>query len=364
MPDALKDLFYQSEFYEDVIEALKEIYPDFNGALFKSTLYDRVWQERSLKERMRHTSLALAEQFPADFQEALHILRQLLPRVKKYGFEKMIFPDYVELFGLDNWEASLSALEEFTQQMSAEFAVRRFIIKDPDRMMCQMLTWAEHDHESVRRLASEGCRPRLPWAVALTDFQKNPELILPVLEKLKNDPSESVRRSVANNLNDISKDHPQIVVDLLQNWQQDESTEMKNLIKHALRTLIKQGHMGALQLLGYSQLISLSLKDFSISPIDIKIGESIKISFSLISNTEKTNDLMIDYGMYFMRSNGKPTRKVFKLAQKTIRPGETLMFTKTHSFAEITTRRYYPGKHAVEIQVNGQVLGKQEFNIR
>ncbi len=183
------------------------------------------------------------------------------------------------------------------------------------------------------------------------------------MEKLKNDPSESVRRSVANNLNDISKDHPQIVVDLLRIWQQDESPEMNNLIKHALRTLIKKGHKGALELLGFSQLISVTLNDFILSPIDIKIGESIKISFSLKSNGENANRLMIDYAMYFMRSNGKHTRKVFKLTQKKIQPEETLSFSKNHSFSEITTRRYYPGKHAVEIQVNGQVLGIQEFNI-
>ena len=178
-------------------------------------------------------------------------MKKTLPLVSEFGFVKMIFPDFVEVYGLDDWEASIPALEEFTQQTSAEFAIRPFIVRYPERTMAQMLEWAGHAHEGVRRLSSEGCRPRLPWAIALSALKADPSPILPILDRLKGDPSESVRRSVANNLNDISKDNPDVVIGVLRRWQADDTDEMHRLTSHALRTLLKAGNLDALALLGY-----------------------------------------------------------------------------------------------------------------
>ena len=158
MAERLKDIFFQGEFYDDLVQALAEEYAPFDGGLFLARVFDDEWEARALKARVRHTSLSLQGLLPGDYAEALGILRRVASRMKVYGFENMLFPDYVEVYGLGDWEASLPALEQFTQQMSAEFAVRPFIQADPERMMAQMLAWADHESEAVRRLASEGCR--------------------------------------------------------------------------------------------------------------------------------------------------------------------------------------------------------------
>ena len=163
----------------------------------------------------------------------------------------MVFLDFVEVFGLDDYEASIPALEYFTQYMSAEFAVRPFIVKYPKQMLAQMLVWSKHTNPDVRRLSSEGSRPRLPWGIALPALKKDPAPVLPILEELKLDPSESVRRSVANNLNDIAKDHPEVTLQVLHSWQALDREEIAAITRHALRTLLKDGHPQALELLGY-----------------------------------------------------------------------------------------------------------------
>ena len=205
------------------------------------------WPERALKDKMRHSTLALHDVLPQDYRTALALLREVAPMVDRHGFEKMIFPDFVEVYGLDDWDVSLPALEQFTQQMSAEFAVRPFIVNDQARMMAQMFQWAHHASPAVRRLATEGCRPRLPWAMSLPALKADPSPILPILDALKADSSEDVRRSVANNLNDISKDHPDMVIDVLRRWQTEPSPEIQKIVNHALRTLIKAGHPDALR---------------------------------------------------------------------------------------------------------------------
>lgn len=200
---------------------------------------------------MRHITTALFGFLPADYRTALDVLRRAAPLLTNYGFVRMICPDFVKAHGLDDWEASIPALEEFTQQVSAEFAIRPFIVRYPDRTMAKMLEWAQHENPGVRRLASEGCRPRLPWAMALPALKADPSPILPILEQLKDDESESVRRSVANNLNDISKDNPDVVIEVLRRWQTHDGGEIQWITNHALRTLLKKGRAEAFELLGY-----------------------------------------------------------------------------------------------------------------
>ena len=170
-------------------------------------IFDNNWKDKALKQRMKHISASLHHYLPMQYSDAIQILMKSSSKFR--GFQYMFFPGFVERYGLNQYETSIQALEHFTKHSSSEFAVRPFITKYNHKMMAQMEVWAESDNHPIRRLASEGCRPRLPWATALPEFKQDPAPILPILEKLKNDESEYVRRSVANNLNDISKDHPQ-----------------------------------------------------------------------------------------------------------------------------------------------------------
>lgn len=361
MSERLKDMFFKRVFFDDLAASIKAFYPEFDNETFLSRIFDEQWEGRALKERVRHTTLSLKGLLPVNYRAALEIMRQVAPRLDSYGFSKMIFPDFVEVFGLDDWEASLPALEEFTQLASAEFAVRPFIKKDPPRMMAQMLAWTEHDSLEVRRLASEGCRPRLPWGIALPAFQADPSLILPILEILKSDESESVRRSVANNLNDISKDNPQVVIDLLREWGAQESDQMRRITERALRTLVKAGNSEALELLGYPSDPSIVVNDLVVEPECIALGEKVTISFEIESTGKTDQNLMIDYVVYLVRSKGERRPKVFKLTKRCIAPGERIPITKVQSFAPVTTRKYYPGEHALEIQINGKKFGRRKF---
>jgi len=363
MPEAFKDIFFQPPFYDDLSAALGELYPPFDREAFLAGIFTPGWQDRPLKERMRHTTRTLRPLLPESYREALAIMRAALPRVAHYGFEKTVWPDFVELYGLDDWDASLPAFEEFTQQMSAEFAVRPFIVADPARMMAQMLAWAHHPHEQVRRLASEGCRPRLPWGMSLPMFKADPTPILPILDALKDDSSETVRRSVANNLNDIGKDNPQVVIEVVRRWQQGASVEVRWIIGHALRSLVKQGHPEALDLLGFGTGAEVEVHGLTIAPARIPLGESITFAFDVISTGSAPQDLMIDYVLHLARANGKTGEKVFKLAKRTLQPGETLHLVRRQSFAPQSSRTYYAGPHAITIQINGTRLARAEFEV-
>jgi 3-methyladenine DNA glycosylase AlkC len=352
MAEPLKNLF-NTQFFDALIAALTSAYPTFDRAKFLQLIYGDQWEALELKARTRHITLTLCSVLPAEYRAALAIMRQASAVFTLETFGTMLFPDFVEVYGLDDWEASIPALEQFTQQSSAEFAVRPFILRDQDRMMAQMLHWTHHVNHHVRRLASEGCRPRLPWAVALPAFKADPSPVLPVLEALKTDDSEYVRRSVANNLNDIAKDHPQVVIDTLRRWRTDDSPAMIAILNRALRTLIKAGNSAALDLVGYAHQAVFTINNLRVESDSLPIGGELIFSFSVESSSEVPQALMIDYVVHFQRANGRLTPKVFKLAKKTLAPGETLTIRKKHSFRAITTRTYYPGDHALEIQING-----------
>ena len=341
-------------------EAVHAAHGAFDRGGFMIRVFDAEWPSRALKQRIRHITLALHDLLWEDYRDTLDILRRTRPENVE-GMIRWVFTDYVEVYGLDDWEASMPALEEFTQQFSAEFAIRPFIVRYPERTMAQMLAWAGHENAEVRRLASEGCRPRLPWGIRLQGLIADPSPILPILELLKNDGCESVRRSVSNNLNDISKDSPDLVLDLLREWQPDATDEVRWITGHALRTLVKQGHPGALALLGYPSDPAIAVRNLSVEPQGIQIGDEITLSFEIESLAGESLNLMIDYVVYHMRANGKRTPKVFKLTKRTIRPGEVLRIERKHSFAPVTTRRYYPGEQAIEPKINGKLFGRTGF---
>jgi 3-methyladenine DNA glycosylase AlkC len=359
----LKDMFNEQS-VGALAAAIQNEYPAFDRKTFLSRVFNEGWQALELKQRMRHITTVLHGFLPQDYDTALDVLRGALPRLTEQSFEKMVFPDYVEIYGLDDWEASISALEEFTQHVSAEFAIRPFIVRYPDRTMTRMRAWAGHPHPGVRRLASEGCRPRLPWGIRLPALQADPSPILPILEQLRLDESESVRRSVANNLNDIAKDHPDMVIDVLRRWQAHDTEEMRWMTSHALRTLVKRGHPAALELLGYPSQPTVTVHNLAVEPETIQIGDNVTFSFDVESLDDEPQELVIDYVVYHVRANGQLSPQVFKLTTKTLQPGEVLHITKRHSFAPVTTRRYYPGEHAIEPKINGQPFGRVGFVVR
>jgi 3-methyladenine DNA glycosylase AlkC len=362
MDTALKNM-YNLESVTFLGEVVQGVYADFDRAAFVDLVFDQSWENLELKQRMRQITLALGACLPAEYAAALTILRQALPHLADQGFEKMVFPDFVEVFGQDHYELSMAALELFTRHISAELAVRPFIARYPEKAMGQMLAWTGHAHEAVRRLASEGCRPRLPWAMALPALKQDPSPILPILEKLKNDPSDSVRRSVANNLNDISKDNPQVVIETLQRWQVDGSQAIAALTRHALRTLLKAGQPQALALLGFEPRPAVTVSPLQLSSTQVPLGGRVSFSFTITSKDHQTQELMIDYVVHLVRANGRRTSKVFKLSKRQLAPGESIELHRAHSFRPVTTRTYYPGLHTIQPQINGQLFAGADFHL-
>ncbi|MDJ0881303.1 MAG: DNA alkylation repair protein [Gammaproteobacteria bacterium] len=356
MAEALKNV-YSPQFIRDLATCLQAQDARVDLQAFELAIFHDQWPELELKQRMRHITHVIHDFLPAEYSNALPILLACCPRFG--GFESMFFPEYVELYGREEFASSMAALEIMTQFSSAEFAVRPFILDQPKKMMQQMFNWSLSDNHHVRRLSTEGCRPRLPWAMALPEFKRDPSPILPILENLKNDPSEYVRRSVANNLNDISKDHPELVLNTVKPWF-NEKRETDRLVKHACRTLLKSGDPDALSLFGYAPPDHIHLSDFNVTE-KIKVGESLHFSFRLKSN-QPLGLCRLEFRLYFQKSNGLLLPKVFKINE--FDEGDSSRFVrKTHSFRPITTRRYYPGKHQLEILVNGVALAKRDFHL-
>ncbi len=350
MAERLKDIFFTHESVTRVANAIGDAWAQFDRDGFVASIFDEGFGALELKQKMRHTTQCLHKFLPAGFIEAVDILKKAAPGIK--GFEAMSMPDYVELYGIDDWEASLPALKFFTRFASGEFAIRPFIKKDPKRTMETMLNWAEDESAHVRRLASEGCRPRLPWAMALPEFQKDPSLILPILEILKSDESESVRRSVANNLNDISKDHPDVALDLCGNWQ-GASPEIDQIIKHACRTLLKAGNTKAMRLFGYGDPANLHVEELALDKTGIPIGDHIRVSFKLNVKEDSECQIRLEFAVHYLKANGKHSKKVFQITENTFAPGPH-PFNRKLTFADLSTRKHYPGPHPIAIIVNGE----------
>ena len=269
----------------------------------------------------------------------------------------------MERYGLEHEEISINALKEFTKTSSSEFAIRPFIIRNPEKVMPVLNKWSEDKHFAIRRCASEGCRPRLPWAMALPEFQKNPEPILPILERLKNDETDYVRRSVANNLNDISKDHPDKVLEIIGRWKgKSEYTDW--ICKHASRTLLKKSHPKALSLHGFSgKHEELDVKDFTLEKAVVQIGGENRFSCMVISSSSKKRKVRIEYAIDYVKKNGKTSRKVFVLTEREFDPKSEYRINRNIPLHDMTTRKHYAGLHTITLLLNGQEMIKGEFEL-
>jgi 3-methyladenine DNA glycosylase AlkC len=323
-----------------------------------------------LKARVHHIIEALHESLPQPFPKAAGLLRaarstwEVDEPTAMSGFLAWPVIDYVGVYGLEHPELALETLRELTGLFSAEFAVRPFIEEYEKQTLKTLSSWRSSDDEHVRRLISEGTRPRLPWGQRLRAIQANPQKTLPLLRALRDDESLYVRRSVANHLNDIAKDHPDLVAEVLANWSKGAKENRQWLIRHAARTLIKAGHPGGLRALGFDNELPLSWGTLKLSATSLRLGESLHFEMTLRSKAKVEAPVVVDYVVKHVKADGSLSPKVFKLKTLRLAPGERVELSKKHSFAPINTRRYYSGTHEIVMQANGRPGPSAKFTLK
>jgi 3-methyladenine DNA glycosylase AlkC len=354
---ALKEMFNAVRFRQ-IAKDVTAVYPRFDAKHFlKLGLADL--DELNLLQRLRRVSESLRATLPADYLKALAILRKLAPRTER-GFVSLFLPDFVGLYGLDHFDESLEALKFFTGFGSSEFGIRPFLKKDLRRTLKVMERWSRDESEDVRRLSSEGCRPRLPWSFRLDALIADPAPVAKILENLKADPSLYVRKSVANHLNDITKDHPAWVMDRIEKWDL-ENAHSTWIAKRALRSLIKAGDRRALAVIGAGHAAEVSVGKFAISPKHLRLGEYLKLDLQLTSTAKASQKLVIDYAIHYVKKSGNASAKVFKWKELRVEPKETISLGKRQVVKDFTTRKHHPGLHRVEILINGAMFAEGEF---
>ena len=375
MSDAIKDMF-NIGFFDRFLKDLKLIINDLDTQKFVSQVMDDDWINKEFKQRCWHITAVLQSFLPPDYRDAIAKIHELLDYLKtKYDFSEVndttftlgleygwILSSFVELYGLDDYEISVRAIEQITQFTSCEYTVRPFIIKYPQKMMEQMLDWSKHKHWGVRRLSSEGCRPRLPWSMALPNLKANPAPIIPILENLKDDISRFVRLSVANNLNDIAKDNPETVIHLVKKWQ-GISENVNWVIKHGCRTLLKQGTEEVMKIFGFNANQNITVNDFRILTPKVKIGDLLEFDFKLSNNNEKKVKIRLEYGLYYQKANGTLSKKVHKISEKEYAEKSVTQITRKHPFRVVTTRVLHRGLHQISMIINGKEFEKYDFQL-
>ncbi len=371
-PAAFKD-FFNKKLVEDMAHHLHRAWPDFDKKGFAAAALEG-FAALELKQRSHQIARALGAHLPKDIPKSLAILTTSLrpltpsgaldedPKKGIAGWAILPFGEYVAAHGLGHVRQSLAALRELTIRSTSEFAIRPFVLSHTEETLRTLRTWVKDKNEHVRRLVSEGTRPRLPWGMQLKPFVKDPSAILPLLEALRDDPSEYVRRSVANSLNDIAKDHPDLIAGVAARWLKDAPPPRARLIRHACRTLIKAGHRATLTALGYAPTVKVDLAAFTVSPAKVVFGEAATLKVRLKSAARVPQKIVLDYAVHHRKKSGA-TAKVFKWKAFTLAPQETIELVRRHAIRPITTRVYYPGVHKVEIMVNGKVLGAKSFTL-
>jgi 3-methyladenine DNA glycosylase AlkC len=368
MAEPLKNSF-GPEVPARIARMIKEVDRTFDEEAF---LTDALlgYQELELTPRARQIAQALGRHLPHDYERAVEtLIASLGPKVQTAeltGMDVFIYLPhvfFVATFGVDHFEASMRAQYELTQRFTAEYSIRAFLERYPQRALARLREWAADSNVHVRRLVSEGTRPRLPWAPRLRAFQDDPQPVLELLELLKDDPELYVRRSVANNLNDIGKDNPTALIETCQHWLKGATPERSWLIRHALRSAVKRGEPAALEILGFVPATGVQVREIHIAPAVASIGESVAFTVELANEGSTAQQLLVDLRVYFVKANGRPSPKVFVLKELEIGRGGSARLTKTISLAQHTTRTHYPGQHRVEVVVNGRTSGVGVFDV-
>ncbi len=345
-------------------------YPQFDSKGFVREA-SKGLDELEFAGRVQHFSDTLRRFLPESLPKALAILTKSLPDAPVSvdsttdGWLQWPLGQFIADHGGEHLDQSMEAMIELTQRFSSEFAVRPFLETNSTETFARLTAMTNHPSAHVRRWCSEGTRPRLPWGRKLHALVKDPSPIFPILDALKDDPELYVRRSVANNLNDIAKDHPKMVVRVCREWTRDRnvSDERRWLVKHALRSLIKNGDPGALAVMGVKPPKSVT-SALRVAPKSVCLGDTVTLTTELANNHARAQTVLVDYVVHLVRKGGKTSKKVFKWKKLELAAGERVILTKAHSMRETTVRRLYPGEHTVELQLNGHRVGRGKFQLK
>ncbi|MCI0354537.1 MAG: DNA alkylation repair protein [Acidobacteria bacterium] len=365
----LKNLF-DANLVHEVASDLSRADPDFDAAGFVESGLDGL-DRLELTARAWHLAEALQKYLPQPFSRAADVLVASLgpelPRTDEFGLSPLRYMPhvfFVQKYGLDDFEAAMRVQYELTKRFSAESSIRVFLARYPGNTYARLLEWARDENVHVRRLVSEGTRPRLPWAPRLRAFQEDARPVIALLELLKDDPERYVQRSVANNLNDIGKDHPDLAVEVCRRWSTDASPGREWIVRHALRSLVKKAHRGALETLGVGGKPNVRVTGVRLVPPSVKLGGELRFSFEIASSGKRVQELLINYAVHFVKANGATRPKVFKLRKIVLSPSARVELGSTVSFENMTTRRHYPGRHRIDVLINGVAHPLAEFEVR
>lgn len=338
---------------------------DFDRSVFLPRAL-RGLSQLEMQDRVCQFSDAIAAALPSDRAQALRILKDTLPPLEgtwdafRGGRLQWPIGRFIEDYGGDHFEESFEAMIELTKRFTSEFAIRPFLEATPGKVFPRLLALTSDPSEDVRRWCSEGTRTRLPWGRKLHALIEDPGPIWPILEALKDDESKYVQKSVANNLNDLTKDHPEDVIARCRRWMENPTPQRAWIVKHALRSLIKDGDPGALAVIGIHPPEKIAVT-FGALQEEIHIGESLTLAAELTSSSSKTQSLVVDFAVHYVRKGNKVSEKVFKWKPFTLAAGESISLEKRHAFKPTSIRALYPGEHRVEIQINGHRLGETSF---
>ena len=370
MAEPLKT-FFSPALVKRLAGDIERVHPEFPSRAFIRDATKGL-ETHELLDRGKHITRALEKHLPASYPDAIDILlRSLGPEsasdeligVGMAPFYYLPHTHYVATRGLDHFELSMRAQYELTMRFTAEWSIRPFIAADPERTLATLRRWTSDPNAHVRRLVSEGTRLRLPWAMRVRWLDANPERIIELLELLRDDPAPMVRRSVANNLNDLGKVHPTLLARTCEAWLEGATPERRALVEHALRSAVKRGDAKALRLLGYGKKAAIRIDRVRIEPARVKIGGRVTVHFVIASTSRSAQELLVDLGVHFVKAGGKSARKVFKVKRVILPGGGEVSMTKSISLAVHTTRTPRPGRHAVDAIVNGKTTRIGHFTV-
>lgn len=350
---------------ERMAESISTVYADFDRQ--KLIHLAPKLDSLELKDRVRRVRDELRCLLPQKYRTALKILIMSLDAGNLKGFDLWPYTEFIQTYGIEDLDASLPALKKITPLFTSEFAIRPFIRKYPEQALSFLKSCAKDSNVHVRRWASEGSRARLPWGEKLEILIQNPTLTLEILETLKHDPDLYVRKSVSNHLNDLAKDHADWVIEVLSRWKLNckpaHAKKINWIIYRSLRNLIKKGHPKAMNLIGVNCNAKVKVTPVQLNKKFFRLNDTIEFNFAICSIAKKQQKIIIDYIIHHVKANKETTPKIFKLKNILLEPNQKISILKKHSLKKITTRKYYPGVHLLEIQVNGKVLMWAEWTL-
>lgn len=357
--EPLKELFNET-YCRKLSAAFKQEMTSLDIKKFQHTMFNGL-AEMELNERLRHIASIMAQFLPTDFAKALKITDRLIGKMDR-GYTSLIFPQFVAKHGKHHFDLSMIALKNYTSFGSSEFAIREFLKMDFEKTIDVMKSWSLDPNEHVRRLSSEGSRPRLPWSFKLDQVIHNPKTTQVILDNLKCDQSVYVQKSVANHLNDISKDHAEYFVQTVKKWDRT-IPQTAWIVKHASRTLIKKGNAEALALFKVKEPKEVNISSFALSKKKIHLGDSIEFHVRITSSAKVKQNIILDYIIHYVKEAGKTSAKVFKWKTFEMQPNETFSFSKKQMIKDFTTRKHKAGQHKIELQMNGKIVAATSFTL-